>query len=510
MCKARLAVFFLGAAVALLGAGGAPADEGLAVPANARLRLSTESLELPGGERMGWVGGGLLVEASRYLQLGVEAFGAVRGERGGFITLGGTAIAHWPLTPELELEAGLHVGAGGGRGGLPLAGGGLLVRSHLGFDYRLSRQDWLGFGLSQVEFPSGTIASRQPYLVFQHSFRTLLPGGHAWDAGDEIGAAASNSGPSHRVAAVYRRYRIPAGVKTDGGGVQYPTLDLLGIEWNQPLDGRWYLALEAAGAVGGQSQGYMQILGGLGYRLPLSRRFAASLSAGVGPAGGGAVDTGGGTLVSAQLGLETILGANTALKLQIGEARTPSSGFRARSAALQLGYRFEMPTLDDASPLPLADLAAYRRRALQLRAAVQRYQAGPPNWRSGRAEEPVDNLGFQLDYFVSPRFYLTGQGLAAYAGEAGAYMTGLFGAGSRLVLAGPLFVQAEALLGAAGGGGVAVGSGLVGQAMLGLGLDLSPAWSLLASGGRIQSVDGPLRNRVCGLSLGYRFTAFAR
>lgn len=506
-----------------LGSNCAVSQESIA-PVHGRVRLAAENLTLPGGEKMGWIGAGLLFDAQPHLRLGIESYGAVRGERGGFITLGGSAVAHWPLGGGADLEAGLHIGAGGGRGGLPLAGGGLLVRSHLGIDYRLSSRETIGFGLSQVDFPNGTIKSRQPYLAFAHSFDTLLPAGRL----DLPQAADPSAGPatppaadaSHRqrITAVLQRYRIPAGVRTDSGGKQFPSLDLLGIEWNRQLDPRWFVAVESAGAVGGKSQGYMQILGSLGYRLPLSARTAASLSAGAGPAGGGGVDTGGGTLLNARFGLAAELGRHALLELRLGEVRAPSASFRARSAALVFGYAFELPAIgsgnepDDADQpgVPLAALRGYSPQTLRLRAATQRYRPGPANWRTHHADEPVDSLGFQVDYFLSPQLYLSGQGLAAYAGNAGAYMTGLFGLGGQIPLGGGFFLHAEGLLGAAGGGGMAVGSGLVAQAMAGVGVQFSEAWSLLASAGRIHALDGPLRSDVVGLGLGYRFTAFAK
>lgn len=504
-----------------LGGSFAHGVEESIAPAHGRVRLAAENLTLPGGEKMGWIGAGLLFDALPHLRLGIESYGAMRGDRGGFITLGGSGIAHWPLGTNADLEAGLHIGAGGGRGGLPLAGGGLLVRSHLGIDYRLSRRQSIGFGLSQVDFPNGTIKSRQPYLVFAHSFDTLLPAGHLDLPESPVDVATprpAGASQRQRVTAVLQRYRIPAGVRTDGGAAQFPTIDLLGIEWNRQLDPSWFVAVESAGAVGGQSQGYMQILGGLGYRLPLSARTAASLSAGLGPAGGGGVDTGGGTLLNARLGIAAALGRHAQVELRLGEVRAPSASFRARSAALVFGYEFELPAVGtggeldgaDQARVPVAGLHDFSPQALRLRAATQRYRPGPADWRTHHADEPVDNLGFQVDYFLSPRLYLTGQGLAAYAGNAGAYMTGLFGLGGKIPLGGGYFLHGEGLLGAAGGGGMAVGSGLVAQAMAGFGIQFSEAWSLIASAGRIRSLDGPLRSNVLGIGLGYQFTAFAK
>ena len=49
-------------------------------------------------------------------------------------------------------------------------------------------------------------------------------------------------------------------------------MQLLGVEWLSYLDQHWFLKLESEGAMGGQSNGYMQILAGGGYRLPLTHK----------------------------------------------------------------------------------------------------------------------------------------------------------------------------------------------------------------------------------------------
>lgn len=74
---------------------------------------------------MGVVGGNLLFDVNDNVKLGVGSYGALRGERGGFITLGLAGEVRQRLSPSWLGHAGLFVGAGGGRGGSTLAGGGL-------------------------------------------------------------------------------------------------------------------------------------------------------------------------------------------------------------------------------------------------------------------------------------------------------------------------------------------------------------------------------------------------
>lgn len=473
-----------------------------------QLRFIRETISLPGDEKMGWIGGGLIFGVNDYLSLGMESFGAVTGQRGGFITLGGSALAKRPLSQHWLAEAGVHLGAGGGRGGYTLSGGGLLVRSHVGLDYRLIPGTSLGFGISDVRFPNGVISSRQAYLQLQHDFSMLRPGGWSGES-----APFPSSGPQsvpvkeHQLAAVVRHYRIPAGVETDAGTPQHPTMQLVGVEWERKLGQNGFLKLESEGAAGGKSTGYMQILVGGGYRQPLFGPISLRLSASAGPAGGGGVDTGGGMIGDAGLGVDWRLGRKAAVGVSMSEVRSFTQSFEARSTSLTVAYTFDLPdllTIDSAY-----DWTGFTAERLRIRSKVQQYRQAADNWRSHHAEQTVENLGFALDYFPSEHLYFTGQGLAAFRGDAGAYMTGLLGGGIHMPW-GPLYVEVEGLIGAAGGGGLAMGGGSVIQGMAALGWHLGPSSSVALSLGRLHALTGDFRANVIGLTLAHRFSPVLR
>lgn len=472
------------------------------------LRFVRETLTLPGDEKMGWIGGGLMFDASEYLSLGIDSFGAVTGQRGGFITLGGSALVRMPFARDWLAEAGVHLGAGGGRGGYTLSGGGLLVRSHVGLDYRLTSSSSLGFGMSDVRFPDGAITSRQAYVLFQHDFTMLRPAGWTGDL-----ARVLSTGPQavpvkeHLLAGVVRHYRIPAGVETDAGALQHPTMQLVGVEWERKLGQKGFLKLEAEGAAGGKSTGYMQILVGGGVRQHLFGPLSLRLSASAGPAGGGGVDTGGGMIGDAGFGFDLRLGRKATVGVNMSEVRSFTESFRARSTALTVSYAFDLPEMQSVDRT--YDWTGFTTERLRIRSTVQQYRQAADNWRSHHADQSVENLGFALDYFPLDYFYLTGQGLAAFRGDAGAYMTGLLGGGFHLPL-GALFAEVEGLVGAAGGGGLAMGGGSVVQGMATLGWHLGPASSVALSLGRLQALAGDFRANVIGLTLAHRFSPVLR
>ena len=89
-------------------------------------------------------------------------------------------------------------------------------------------------------------------------------------------------------------------------------------------------------------------------------------------------------------------------------------------------------------------------------------------------------------------------------------MTGLFGAGLQQGLGEHWFAEVEGLVGAAGGGGLATGSGLVVQANASVGYRLSPSLSLMFSAGRMAAPNGPFKAKVAGLGLAWQFTGLTR
>ncbi len=500
----RVSVFML--ICLLLCSPGSPAWAGQTfAPERARLTGAFEIWRLPAGERMGMLGGGFLYDMGKGFALGPAAWGAVTGQRGGFITLGLAGdyrldIGRW------QLNAGAFVGAGGGRGGYQLQGGGLMLREHLGIGYRLWPSLTLGAGVSRVDFPNGSIHSTQPYASLSLPFSAaLLPADANWPGG-EGDAWFSMPSTEQELSLVYRFERIPAGVRTDAGAPQHSTLGLVGVAWHRYFGDHLFLNLDSEGAMQGNSHGYMQILAGLGWRSRLLRGTWLKAIVAAGPAGGGAVATGGGVLLDARAGVQQRLWGRTFAELEIGKSRALNGDFRATTYSLMFGGHFDTPRVGDRT-FRDSDLAGYSPLHLRLRWTGQRYLQAASGWRNHHANLSVDVMGWQLDAFVTPHWYLTGQGLGAWRGQGGGYMTGLVGAGAHLPLGGtPVFVEGEALVGAAGGGGLDVAGGLVWQATAMVGASLTKGFEVLTGYGVMRAPKGRFRARVWSLSLAKRLT----
>jgi hypothetical protein len=501
-----------------LSAGAQPSNPEIDIPPNPALTwsLTDETWQLPANESMGMVGGRVLMDVSPHWKMGVASYGAMRGNRGGFITLGAEAQTHWSLGDHQTLVGNLFVGGGGGRDGRSLAGGGLMVRTSLGLEQHLGAGHHIGIGMSHVSFPEGRIRSTQPYLSYSYEFPSLLWGG--WPNLPTGGTPdLSNTLPSRNqeFAVVAYDYRLASDAMQDNGTqAQHPRMQLLGAQWLSYFDKHWFFKIDGAGALGGESAGYMQILLGGGYRFPLSARQSLKLHATAGPAGGGATDTGGGLLTDVGIGWQMRLRAHQSLELSVSDVRAPGRSFVGRNLGIKLVHHLQQPDTDGQA-LSAAMLSGLDVERLRMRLVQQSYQGASPDWRCCYADLPVHNLGLQLDYMLGPtekarQWFLTGQGIAAYKGEAGAYMTGLVGAGLRQKLAPRWSAEVEALIGAAGGGGLRVGGGLVAQTNIGLGYQLTPQVGLLVTAGRMEALHGDFKANVLGASAVYHFSTLVR
>lgn len=444
--------------------------------------LGAERVALPGGETMGLLGGSLLLEAAPGWWAGPAVYGAVSGRRAGLFVGGLEVQRRWPLGSGLQASAGLY--AGGGGGGAAPVGDGLMLRPAASL--LLDLGGWhAGVSLSGTRFAGTTIGGTQFGLVL------------AWDgryrhtdparAGMAL-ADARGSGLGWRQAQLgLSSWQLQDGsgrrIGLASGRALHPT-SVEGVEWG----------LEMGAAASGGAAGYMEILGSLGVSTELAGGLRVGARAALGLGGGGALASGGGGLakVSATLGLA--LAPGWQLAAEGGIVRGAGGMPRARSLQLWLGTDLE----------PTGRSTAGSVAAYEWTAGVQRMQRAA---RSTGRTGAIDLVTGKIDRYLAPSLYLSAQAHSAFGGDAGAFSTGLLGAGVATPAgSSPWRVGAEALVGAGGGAAVSTGGGAIGQAL---------AWATWATGpyshlklgyGRVRSLrGGALDSPVLELSFGRRF-----
>jgi len=468
-------------------------------------RLSFDSLTLPGNETLGLLGTNYLLNFDNsYLGLGV--YSAVNGQRGGFFT-GGIELGHrFGLTSDYYLDGGLFVGGGGG-GGAP-QGGGLMVRPHLTLMKRIG-QAAIGLGVSKVSFPNGDINSSQVNLQLDTPFGFVYKNMDSFktDNNDvqtlERKSSTTVGWRDNYIASTYQHYFIDSGVKEKDGSLMTKDMDLMGFEYGVGLGGNYYAYLETAGAGGGETDGYAELLGGLGYKKTLGSNYGFNIKTALGSSGGGGVDTGGGLIHKQSIGLYAKPFENLLLTAELGRIGAFDGGFRATTSKLSVQYPFQL--LSTGGTVRKSRNYNYNNNGLWSIGAVNQTYLGSNTLRKNGSDESVQLLGVKLNRYLDDDTYLTGQALAAYQGKAGGYAVGLIGIGQEFSVTDKLNFSAEMNIGVAGGGGIATGGGGVIQPTFGLTYKLNPDVNLRASVGKLKAINNGGDTKLLEIGLSYRF-----
>lgn len=476
------------------------------------IRLTYETMTLPGNEAMGLVGLNYQTRFGSYWYGGLGVYGAAAGERGGFFTGGFEGGVRYPLFSNLEAEGGVFLGGGGG--GAAPQGGGLMVRPHVGVTYGNETLRG-GIQLSRIEFPNGNIKSNQIGAVIDVPFESFrLDGGYRgrldylpYDISQTFQRSIRLSVGMFG-AEVQRYTPLNGSRRTDGSALNEP-FTTVGVRYENywSHNSSWHLS--TAGAMGGGADGYAEMFAGLGWRYGIfdsattkSRLFLRADGA-IGMGGGGKIDTGGGTMGKAALGLSYVLDNDWLVDIRSGYLRSVDGNFEARTLAFELNHAFTMLEPSRGTSQITYDEGLIRSD-WEVRPLHETYTKAK---RKDGGNSAVSMVGMQIDVLSSGAGYLYGKALGAYSGYAGGYATGTIGAGInyRLPLEIPMSLYAQAGVGAAGGGGVDVGSGSIVEAEAGAQLNIASNLDLLAGGGIIHGMSGEMESPTFSFALAYRF-----
>jgi len=424
---------------------------------DADYKVTYETIQLTPNEKMGLVGVSTLFDMNDNWYGGATLYGAVEGERGGFFTVGLDGGFKTELFSNLSLKSGMFLGAGGG--GAAPQGGGLMFRPYVETTYLTQSGLSLGLGVSHLKFPNGEIESDQVYLLASvpttgnflkgHHFSTLFD--------DELLNTLNNK---VKVSFLVEHY-VPSALSTNTDGVsKTQNYDLAGVELDLFQNENLFNFIQLAGAGRGDSAGYMEVFGGVGYQYHVGKLpLYLVAQAGLGAAGGGKVDTGGGVAYRADAGLNVTLSKHLSLEGRTGVIAPFKGDFQAQTYTARLAYSQAL----DNSILESVNLKKIKPIALTLRLLNKSYLNSDKIFKSSDKNERLDLLGFALDSYLDNNFYLTGQTFWAYDGESGGYAEGVVGGGYKSDTIAKFSLYTEVLAGVGGGGGVNIGGGLFGS-----------------------------------------------
>ena len=472
-------------------------------PYQAQYRLSYEQVSISPSEDMGLTGLSVLFDFNEYWYGGATIYGAVKGERGGFFTVGAESGLHYPVVENFEINTGLFVGAGGG--GAAPQGGGLMVRPYLGTTY--VKEDYsLGVGVSYINFPNGDIESTQLYVSAALPVNGVFLSGHQFFTGMKKNTIQNRADRTVIETSLLVEHYRPTSKSVNRSGDEALPFTLAGLEVNAFLNQNLYTSFQLAGAGSGSSDGYMEVFTGLGYRYPwVDTALSFDLHAAIGASGGGNVDTGGGLVYRVDAGLYTKFTEHLSVGLKGGYVDAFDGTFAATSIRGSLDYTGSL--LKDVQNISSFD--SLQTLDWSVRAIHKSYLQSDTLFKDSERDERIDLLGVAIDYYLSRNIYLSGQTFWAYNGSSGGYAEGVVGLGYHSDMYEKFSFYTEVLGIVAGGGGVNVGGGAMGSLGLGLNYTFNKSWEASVGSAYVRSKEGALRTANLTFGIDYKFSLLA-
>ncbi len=304
--------------------------------------------------------------------------------------------------------------------------------------------------------------------------------------------------------ASYDRLTLPLGEE----------MGLLGTGYLFKKDG-WYRGLGIYSAVTGKRGGFFT--GGLefGSQYQLTPRLRVNASGFIGGGGGGAAPQGGGLMLREALSLEYIRGG-WAYGIGVSAVQFPNG--EIESEQLFLGVSHDFKTLFTPMDYDLAGfrdslkgvLASEYRVGLdryRLSAQIKQYQPSGNSLMTTGLPHP-DNMGLvgaKLQYFLSEKYYSGVVTYGAHGGGTDGFAQVALIAGVEYPIARLHAVSAELNLGAAGGGRVDTGGGVIVAGEVGWRYTLTSAITFGVEAGYITAPDGEFSASSISLSMGYNY-----
>lgn len=442
---------------------------------------------------------------NKSIYTGLGFYGSIHGKRGGMFTLGINAGVKTMLTEKLFLDTGIHIGGGGGAS--TPDGGGAFVLPHANIGYQFKNFSTT-LGYSSINFfDKGNINNKQLRLgiqiplSFEHaSFKDKE---HAVTA-KELKNSSWNQFSKRISMMMHINNLTPYGNSqlTDGVSLKGKTIRLAGFEFNSYFTKNWFVFFKADGAFHGIQGGYMDLFLGAGYHFSMNKNRTNILAKfGIGAGGGGGADTGGGFLVYPDISIEQKIYNNVYFSINKGYLSSPNQNFT--SATLGFGLKYYV----DHSGIKKTNITAnkIKFKGIEIIIGQEMYM------NAKRMLQPTENMhqiALQLNVFLSRNIYLAGHTSFANFGNAGAYAEGIVGIGYQTnpYLHKKVQLFTQILAGAAGGGDISTGQGLILKPSIGLNYRLNDNLKIKTAIGNVKARGGTLNSTSFSIGLNYNLS----
>jgi hypothetical protein len=256
------------------------------------------------------------------------------------------------------------------------------------------------------------------------------------------------------------------------------SFSIVGAEVGKKDDSIGYF-LEVGGALAGESDGYAE------YFFGVFKEYKHFLIKGyIGAAGGGQVSTKGG--LASKLSLKTNF---SNINFEGGYYQTLEDGFKA--SFLNLSYKNKFDLVTYGKKYKNSGDIKYKKFSFNL---YNESYLPSKTIRKDKDDTRLDNISIDVNYYLNKNFYSLITAQAAYEGGSGGYATGLFGVGYIVNSTVSPFVKFS--IGAAGGGRVDVGGGIISKAEVGVKYK-----GVFLSAGRIKALEGKLDTYTASIGI---------
>ena len=462
-------------------------------------QLDFLSIKMPDSEQnMDFTGLHYNLKLNDWSYAGLGFYGAVGGIRGGFFTLGINAGIQKKITKNLFLDTGFHFGGGGGAGAPD--GGGAFILPHLNLGYDFKHFSTTA-GYSHVNFfDKGAIKSSQFNIAIQIPLSFELTSFKEREKSFSIDDLNNSSWDqkTNRASLLVHLNNL----SVTKGNLKGKTIRLAGFEFNSYLNNNIFFFVKADGAYHGIKAGYMDILLGGGYHFSMNKNRTNILAKfGVGAGGGGGVDTKGGFLIYPDISIEQKLFDNIYASINKGYLMSPDSHFTSSTLGFGLKYYLDKDGIKSKdksfTTAKFKGLETIIKQDFYLNAA-----------RDTGINQNMHQISLQFNFFLNKYIYGAGQTSFANFGDAGAYAEGIVGLGvqSNTFFNNTTSLFVQALAGAAGGGGISTGQGLIVKPSAGVNYKLTNKLNLRAGLGYIKARGGSLSSNFLNFGVSYNFS----
>ena len=436
---------------------------------------------------------------------GLGIYGSVTGNRGGFFTLGINAGIKKYFNDNFYIDTGFHFGGGGGAGASD--GGGAFILPHVNLGYQFKNFS-INSGWSYVDFfDKGKIKGHQLNfgleIPLDYEYANYSSSEREFDISSLKNSEWNKNSKKNSLMLHVNNLKIKGNTKdTNGNKYNGETIRLAGFELVSYIDKNWFAFLKVDGAFDGIDAGYMDVFFGGGYHLSFNKNRTNILAKfGVGAGGGGGVDTKGGFLIYPDISLEQKLFNDIFLSINKGFVMSPDSYFYTSSFGFGLKYYIERNGI-------ISDDIKFTKAKFKGLDVIVKHDIYFNAKRGSNPTEDLHQISLQVNLDLNKNIYVAGQTSFANFGNAGAYAEGIVGLGLRsnsfFNNTTKLFTQI--LAGAAGGGDISTGQGLIIKPSLGINYQLNKTLSLRSSLGYIKAKGGNLSSTLFNFGINYNLS----